>query len=66
MNSGNDGGCRWRLLWRSTIFVWEEELKQQLLALLSTAQWKRDVPDGWVWDDNDLHTYSVQFGYKVL
>jgi len=46
--------------------VWEEELKQQLLALLSTAQWKRDVPDGWVWDDNDLHTYSVQFGYKVL
>ena len=65
-NSGNRSDYRWQLLLRRAMFVWEKELKQQLLALLSTAQWKRNVLDGWIWDEDDLHSYSVRSGYKIL
>jgi len=66
VNNGNGEDFRWWLLWIREMFVWEEELKQQFIAPLLTAQWKRGVSDGWIWDEDDLYTYSVRSRYKAL
>jgi len=48
------------------LFDWEKDLEVQLLALLSTAKWNRDLLDGWVWVERDIESYTVGAGYRVL
>ena len=44
----------------------ENELEKQLLMLISTAQWRRDLDDGWLWKDGEPNCYTVCSGYKAL
>ena len=36
----------WMLSWRRELFVWEQELKQQLVSEISTVQWNKAALDG--------------------
>jgi len=48
------------------MFEWEEVLKQQLVSLISTVQWKKGDSDGWIWEGGHQNIYTVHLGYKVL
>jgi len=65
-NIRSSEACTWNLSWRRVLFVWEEEQEEQLNSLTNTAQWKKSVSDGWIWDEGDLKKYTVGFKYTVL
>jgi len=52
-NYGSVVDMRWGLCWRRGLFDWEKELEVQLLTLLSTAKWNRDLLDGCFWAEGD-------------
>lgn len=55
----------WRLLWRRHLSVWEEELKESLLADLSTAGIST-TQDCWIWEGNNEEVYSFKLAYASL
>ena len=57
---------RWNLNWRRGLFVWEQELEGQLLALLSTIKWSREMLDKWIWEDGDIENYTAGSRYMAL
>ena len=56
----------WQLLWRRHMFEWEEVLRQQLVNLISSVEWKIGEPDGWVWERGNQNEYNAKLGYEVL
>jgi len=59
-------GMTWGLSWRRRLFDWEKDLEVQLLMLLSTVKWNRDLLDWWVWVEGDTESYTIGAGYRAL
>jgi hypothetical protein len=65
MGRWENGGWKWDLKWRRTLFVWEEGLLQELgdlLALVSIT----DVNDCWVWNPGIDGDFTVKLTYVLL
>lgn len=55
----------WRFSWRRRFFVWEEELLNNLLAVLEGHVWV-DEHDHWVWKLKEERVFTVWSMYKKL
>ena len=54
----------WELQWRRNLFVWEEQMKSDLIKSLDTVTLYRDVIDTWCWEGN--MSYTVKRAYELL
>lgn len=59
------GDWQWDLSWRRERFRWKQDLELEFTTLVS-AQWKIGSQDALVWIEDNLGTYTVKFGYRVL
>ncbi|XP_068466484.1 uncharacterized protein [Phaseolus vulgaris] len=57
---------RWRLRWRRDRFVWESDLEQELVLLLSRVNMKYNVSDIQVWGKEEPGQFSVTSAYEIL
>ena len=57
---------RWRLRWRRDKFVWESDLEQELILLLSRVTLKYNVSDIQVWGKEEPGQFSVTSTYEIL
>jgi len=62
VKNGNGVRTSWNLRYRRELFVWEKELEVELSILISTAQWRKELADEWLWEDGDLNCYTVRSG----
>jgi hypothetical protein len=60
-----DGVRRWDLLWRRHLFVWEQELLTELLAILDGVL-LTDTIDRWIWKPGIGGLFSVKATYVFL
>ncbi|CAJ2632776.1 unnamed protein product [Trifolium pratense] len=61
----NSGRWEWVVRWRRNLFVWEEELHQSLMELLTPIQ-LANVEDEWRCHYTNGGTFSVSLLYKYL
>lgn len=66
MGEWSQGIWVWKLAWRRPLFVWEEDLFQSLLDLLSDCIVTEDSLDGWSWLNQQTSSYSVKYAYHLL
>lgn len=59
MGVWRNGTWYWNLLWRRNLFVWENELNNSLLSVLSSCSVKQNLENGWVWNGDNSGVYSV-------
>lgn len=59
------GGRVWDLSWRRPLFVWEEEMLQNLLPVLVATCGSAGV-DSWRWSQGDDGEFSVESCYSLL
>lgn len=55
---------RWDLKWWRSLFVWEEQLKSDILSALETVRLIKEEEDSWGWEDNKI--FIVKGAYDVL
>ncbi|KAK2449803.1 hypothetical protein QL285_008959 [Trifolium repens] len=60
-----DGVWRWELVWRRNLFVWENELLRQLLAVIEGVI-ITDTIDRWNWKPGNEGVHSVKSTYLFL
>jgi hypothetical protein len=56
---------RSRLIWRRSLFLWEEELVDQLVAMVREVRFTTER-DKWVWKLEDDGVFSVKSSYQYL
>jgi hypothetical protein len=59
----SNGECS--LLWRRTLFVWEDQLVVELLVELEGTTWS-DKEDRWRWELEDIGIFTVKSAYSKL
>ncbi|CAJ2628200.1 unnamed protein product [Trifolium pratense] len=55
----------WNFLWRRSLFIWEEESVNQLLALLENANFS-NLADNWRWVGDPDGVFSDKSAYETL
>ncbi|GLT52165.1 hypothetical protein SLA2020_255190 [Shorea laevis] len=66
MGSWNQRKWEWEWRWRRNLFVWENELLQELINELQGISLKKGQQDTWMWKHSREGKYSVQTAYKYL
>jgi hypothetical protein len=56
---------RWSLTWRRSLFVWEEELRLEMLAELQGVVLS-SIGDKWIWSEDSGGVFSVKTCYDLL
>ncbi|KAK7291104.1 hypothetical protein RIF29_05993 [Crotalaria pallida] len=60
-------GCwSWNLLWRRSLFSWEEDQVRDLMRLLQTVPVSVGLVDGWRWLRDKEGCFSVRSAYRSL
>ena len=62
--SGEDGGAVWS--WRRRLWVWEEELVEECMILLTNIVLQTNVSDKWQWELDKKDGYTVRDVYQAL
>lgn len=57
---------RWLWTWRRNLFVWEEELVNDLIANLQVSNMSLDEEDLWQWRCDPSQSFSVASAYKLI
>ncbi|KAF1865451.1 hypothetical protein Lal_00004826 [Lupinus albus] len=66
MGEWRNGVWIWKLSWRRSLFIWEQEEYAKLIKFLGSSGPQFDAIDGWIWIHNKDSQYSVSNAYKVL
>jgi hypothetical protein len=55
----------WSLRWRRSLFVWEKELRSELMGVLQGAELS-SAGDKWIWTEDSGGVFSVKTCYELL
>jgi hypothetical protein len=55
----------WPLRWRRSLFVWEKELRSELMGVLQGAELS-SAGDKWIWTEDSGGVFSVKTCYELL
>ncbi|MCH95961.1 hypothetical protein A2U01_0016944, partial [Trifolium medium] len=59
------GVCSWNLGWRRNLFVWEENIFNELLSLVNTVAFSNEI-DVWAWGPENGGVFTVNSTYRFL
>ncbi|MCH94887.1 hypothetical protein A2U01_0015856 [Trifolium medium] len=65
MGNWVNGEWKWDLLWRKELFVWEEDLLENLMGTLNVFHIS-NAQDLWVWKHDATGIFSFKLAYYVL
>jgi hypothetical protein len=55
----------WSIRWRRSLFVWEKELRSELMGVLQGAELS-SAGDKWIWTEDSGGVFSVKTCYELL
>lgn len=66
MGEWRNGSWCWRLTCQRNLLLWETEVCNSLMQLLSSTSVCNDKMDGWSWSGEPTGTFSVKSGYMAI